>query len=492
MSAEETSVRRVGTTLKDKWVLEQLIGVGGMASVYVGRHKIGRVEAIKILHAEVASSPQMRARFEQEAAAVNAFKHPGVVEVRDIDTAEDGSPFLVMELLEGESLADRIRRDPPLELADVLRVASATLDVLQAAHERGIIHRDIKPDNLFLTRDGALKVLDFGIARVRAGGGRKPMTGVGVTLGTMAYMPPEQARGQEIDGRADVYAVGATMFRMLAKRVVHDAASEAERVMKVLGEHAPSLSSVVPTLAPDVALVVDRALAYDRADRYPDAKTMKADVDALARGEAPAHAKSAPPLPEKPPPSSFSFSMPVEADATSRDAPTSVPLARRPAPEAAPPPASSLPTKVGVAPEVAPTRIVDPPAKEPAPPPASSVPTKVSGPDGPSSPAPPQARTVQMPAAPRAQVQAPPPSPVRPAGTPILTPFGQLSAFVQDPKKRSQRTLLIGGIAAAVVLAMITAVVIAVFVVRGSSVDAPSDGPSPLAPTPPLTTKPAK
>ena len=121
---EQASAARIGTTLKGKWVLEQLLGVGGMASVYAGRHKIGRLEAIKILHSGVAASPQLRARFEQEAHAVNAFRHPGVVEVRDIDTDDDGSPFLVMELLEGESLAARIRRDPPLELSEVLRIAS--------------------------------------------------------------------------------------------------------------------------------------------------------------------------------------------------------------------------------------------------------------------------------------------------------------------------------------------------------------------------------
>jgi serine/threonine protein kinase len=317
VDVEQESAKRIGTTLGGKWVLEQLLGVGGMASVYAGRHKIGRLEAIKILHAGVAASPQLRARFEQEAQAVNSFRHPGVVEIRDIDTAEDGSPYLVMELLEGESLATRFRREPPLGVPDVLRIASETLDVLAAAHARSIIHRDIKPDNLFLTKAGAVKVLDFGIARVRNADAKAMTTKQGVALGTMAYMPPEQARGEEIDGRADVFAVGATMFRILAKRLVHDAASEAERVMKVLGEPAPSLASVVPSIPPDVALVVDRALAYDRNDRYPDAATMKADVDALIRGERPPFAgaraanRDAPTRLERAKPAPMPMPMPV-------------------------------------------------------------------------------------------------------------------------------------------------------------------------------------
>jgi eukaryotic-like serine/threonine-protein kinase len=327
VDVEEASARRVGTTLKGKWVLEQLIGVGGMASVYAGRHKIGRLEAIKILHAGVAASPQLRARFEQEAHAVNSFRHPGVVEVRDIDTADDGSPYLVMELLDGESLGARMRRDPPLALADVLRIASETLDVLAAAHARAIVHRDIKPDNLFITTSGAIKVLDFGIARVRSSDAKAMLTKQGVTLGTMAYMPPEQARGEEIDGRADLFAVGATMFRVLAKRLVHDAASEAERVMKVLGEPAPSLATVAPSVPADVVLVVDRALAYDRNHRYPDAATMKADVDALIRGQRP----------------------PFAGSPSNRDAPTRIERASPPQVQPAPIQPAVLPTRVSAA-----------------------------------------------------------------------------------------------------------------------------------------------
>src|SRR6185437_14628179 len=163
MFPEILAERRVGTTLRDKWTLERLLGVGGMAAVYVAAHKIGRREAIKILHPEVARSPELRARFEQEAHAVNRLKHPGAVEIHDIDVTEDGAPFLVMELLEGESLAARAKRPGGVEGGEMLRFVDELLDVLAAAHAQGIIHRDVKLDNLFVQRDGRLKVLDFGI-----------------------------------------------------------------------------------------------------------------------------------------------------------------------------------------------------------------------------------------------------------------------------------------------------------------------------------------
>src|SRR5579883_158392 len=291
MTEPEPSPLRIGATLRGKWTLERLLGEGGMASVYVGRHKIGRLDAIKILHPLVASTPQLRARFEQEAQVVNRFHHPGAVEIRDIDVTEDGAPFLVMELLEGETLSTLMRRGP-LQVAEVLDAADQVLDVLAAAHAQGIIHRDIKPDNLLRLRDGHIKVLDFGIARVREGLGEGMKTRTGTTLGTVAYMPPEQAKGIDIDGRADVYAVGATMFRLLAGRRVHEADTEAERFVKVVSDPAPPLASVAREVPAPVCAVVDRALAFDRERRYADAAAMQADVRAVARGQAPALAST--------------------------------------------------------------------------------------------------------------------------------------------------------------------------------------------------------
>jgi eukaryotic-like serine/threonine-protein kinase len=290
MDPQAQAQQRVGATLCNKWTLEKLIGVGGMAAVYVASHKIGRREAIKILHRDVAQTPDLRARFEQEAQVANRFRHPGAVEIRDFDVSEDGAPFLVMELLEGESLGDRARRLGGIELAELLRLADELLDVLAAAHGAGIIHRDIKLDNLFVLSDGRLKVLDFGIARVRDGLPLQMRTRLGATLGTTSYMSPEQIKGLEIDARADLFAVGATLFRIIAKRRIHEAQNETELLVKMASQPAPPLLAVASSTPRDVAQVVDRALMYLRERRYPDAATMQGDVRALRKGSPPPYA----------------------------------------------------------------------------------------------------------------------------------------------------------------------------------------------------------
>jgi eukaryotic-like serine/threonine-protein kinase len=332
MEPEVEAAQRVGTTLKNKWTLERLIGTGGMAAVYVANHKIGRREAIKILHAEVAKDPELRARFEQEAHAVNRFKHPGAVEVRDIDVAEDGAPFLVMELLEGQSLADLARQPGGVPLGDLLRMADELLDVLAAAHAQGIIHRDVKPDNLFVLHDGRLKVLDFGIARVRAGvTNATPRTRIGATLGTAPYMPPEQIRGAEIDGRADLFAVGATLFRLIARRRVQEAATETEMLVKMASVQAPPLLSVAPDAPRDVGLVVDRALMFERDQRYPDALTMQGDVRALRAGMPPPYATALADRNALPAPGEGALVLlPTASDRITRDGPTKDAQARAP------------------------------------------------------------------------------------------------------------------------------------------------------------------
>lgn len=290
MDDREHFEARVGSVLRGKWKLERLLGVGGMAAVYEATHKIGRREAIKILHPEVARSKELCQRFEREAHAVNQFKHPGAVEIRDIDTTEEGAPFLVMELLEGESLGERARRMNGIEQDEVLRVTDELLDVLVAAHAQGIVHRDIKLDNLFISNDGSLKVLDFGVARMRESS-RELLTRTGATIGTVAYMPPEQVKGMDVDARVDLFAVGATMFRLIARRRVHEARSESEMLVKMATEPAPPLAEVAPHVPAGVAMVVDRALAFERDRRYPDAATMQRDVRAVREGRAPLYAE---------------------------------------------------------------------------------------------------------------------------------------------------------------------------------------------------------
>jgi serine/threonine-protein kinase len=170
----------------------------------------------------------MRERFAREGYIANRVNHPGVVTVLDDDVAEDGSLILFMELLDGETVEARARRTQKrLEVDETMWVAHELLEVVAAAHDAGIIHRDLKPENLFLTRDGRLKVLDFGIARLRELSSRSGATSSQSSLGTPAFMPPEQARGrwEEVDARSDIWAVGATMFSLVAGRSVHEAAT---------------------------------------------------------------------------------------------------------------------------------------------------------------------------------------------------------------------------------------------------------------------------
>ncbi len=277
---------RVGQTLRRKWKLERLIGLGGMAAVYEATHKIGRKAAIKILHPEIAIDKQVRERFEQEALAVNSVGHPGVIEIQDVDETEEGSPFLVMELLEGETLADRVERSPDMPLDALLRIVDHVLDALTACHKKGVIHRDIKPENLFLLTNGKVKLLDFGIARVRAG----VRTAAGTMLGTVAFMPPEQLKGEAIDSRADLFAVGATMFTVLSGRRIHLAKNDSQLALFMLTKPAPALLSVASNLHKHVGMVVDRSLAYLPQRRYPDAQTMRGDVWALQKDQRPPYA----------------------------------------------------------------------------------------------------------------------------------------------------------------------------------------------------------
>ena len=192
MSAQDDQAR-VGTVLGGKWALERLLGSGGMASVYAAHHKIGRTAAVKVLHPEIAFDEQVRARFEREATAVNSIGHPGVVEILDLDVTSDGTHYLVMELLDGETVVDRCERRADVRLSWLLDMSDQLLDVLIACHGKGIIHRDIKPENFFLLRDGKLKVLDFGIARMRDGLRTQAGTSAGrwwaATTGAVATPP---------------------------------------------------------------------------------------------------------------------------------------------------------------------------------------------------------------------------------------------------------------------------------------------------------------
>ncbi len=291
---DEFIEQRVGQTLGGRWVLQSVLGVGGMAAVYAAVDATGQQAAVKVLHPEIGMRAELRDRFMREGTVANRIDHPGAVRVLEHGVIDDRSAFLVMERLQGESLGERVARDGMLPLPELLDVLDQVLDVLAVAHDAGIVHRDLKPDNLFMTDDGAVKVLDFGVARVLDGAPDDVRTRTGMAMGTLSYMAPEQALGKrsEIDGRVDIFALGATAFRILAKRRVHEANSDAGMLLAMASKAAPPLGSVVPNVPENIAAIVDLALAFHRDARYPDARTMQADVRAAMRGEKPPFASA--------------------------------------------------------------------------------------------------------------------------------------------------------------------------------------------------------
>ena len=280
----EAASRRVGTILNAKWRLDHLLGVGGTAAVYAATHRNGNRVAIKVLHTHFSLDEAIRGRLQQEGYVANLIEHPGAVRILDDDRTEDGSVFLVMELLAGEGLDARLKRKGwRLPRTEALGITYGLLDVLTVAHGKGVIHRDIKPDNVFVTREGVIKVLDFGIARILDLPQGMNRTRNGALFGTLGFMAPEQALGRthEVDGRTDLWAVGATLFTLLSGRLVHEAPTPNEQLVNAATRVAPPLASVFPDVDPAVAALVDRALAFHQVDRWQSAAEMQDAVRSI-------------------------------------------------------------------------------------------------------------------------------------------------------------------------------------------------------------------
>jgi serine/threonine protein kinase len=272
----------VGQTLRRKWRVDALIGVGGMANVYRATHRNGRKVAVKVLNRLYADNPEVCERFLREGYVANKIDHPGVVNILDDDTLEDGSVFLVMELLQGESLAERLEKWRQIVPVEALFIADQVLDALAAAHAEKVIHRDIKPGNVFLLKDGRVKVLDFGLARVLESQ-QQVMTRDGLVLGTLAYMSPEQAKAKrnQIDARSDLFSVGAMLFYALSGRFVHDEPNQMDRLMAAMRKPARSLATVTEGLPSGLVALIDKALAFAPDDRWQTAVQMRQAVQQL-------------------------------------------------------------------------------------------------------------------------------------------------------------------------------------------------------------------
>jgi serine/threonine-protein kinase len=277
---------RIGSWIRGKYHLDRLLGVGGMAVVYAATHRNGRTVAIKMLHPEMSLNKDTRTRFLREGHAANAVRHPGAVAVLDDDVADDGAAFLVMELLDGATVEEIWERhDCKLPLAAVLAVGVQLLEVLAAAHAHALVHRDIKPGNLFLTKAGEIKVLDFGIARLRdVTSTASSATKTGLMLGTPAFMAPEQAMASsaEVGPQSDLWSVGATLFSLASGQTVHQAENVQQLVVVAATRPARSFSTAKPNAPRAVVSIIDRALAFQRADRWPDALAMRDALVAAA------------------------------------------------------------------------------------------------------------------------------------------------------------------------------------------------------------------
>ncbi|WP_437589123.1 protein kinase domain-containing protein [Sorangium sp. So ce1000] len=291
----------IGKTFAGTWWIERVLGTGGMGSVLLGRAADGSQVALKVLHPELNAIAEVRKRFLREGFIGNtlggADAVPGVVRVLGSGETPEGLAYLTMEALQGETLFDRMARTGTMPAGEVLALADQVLETLAIAHARGVVHRDLKPENIHLGNDGRVRMLDFGIARVvdgLTGLPEKTATKTGMIMGTATYMAPEQATGliHDIDGRTDLFGLGATMFRLLAGRQVHGEVTEAMEVIAAATEAAPPLASVAPGISPAVAAVVDRSLAFIKFHRYPNAETMRADVRAVRAGALPPYAQA--------------------------------------------------------------------------------------------------------------------------------------------------------------------------------------------------------
>jgi serine/threonine-protein kinase len=290
MSHSAATDIRIGTILRETYELTSVLGKGGMGSVFLARHLRlpGKQVAVKVLlHSEDLSEEQY-ARFRREAEIASQLGHPNIIEVLDFHSLEDGTPYLVMEYLRGESLAQRLRKGR-LSMREAFGIARQMGSALQAAHRAGVVHRDLKPANVFLVPNDSegtvmerVKLLDFGISKLV--GSQTLQTQDDILMGTPRYMSPEQAMGRnkEIDARTDIFALGCIVYEMLCGDSPFAGATIAEVIYRVVHEQPESLATRVPDLPARAVSAVERALAKNPKDRYPDVATFIAELTGTA------------------------------------------------------------------------------------------------------------------------------------------------------------------------------------------------------------------
>src|SRR5919197_1758790 len=273
----------IGTLISDRFRLEEKIGAGGMSTVYRAFDPtLERWVAIKLMHRDISTDPDQLERFRRESRAGAQLNHPNLVTV--IDAGEDeGAPYIVFEYVEGETLKDRIRRNGLLPVAEAVAYAIEIGRGLTAAHARKLVHRDVKPQNVLIDPDGRAKVTDFGIARSLES---KGLTATGRVLGTTDYVSPEQAMGEDVDERSDVYSLGVVLYEMLTGEVPFQAETQVGVAMKHVNEPMPDVQTKRSEVSAAVASVVDRATTKDPRDRYGTVAEMVRDLEQTLEVEA--------------------------------------------------------------------------------------------------------------------------------------------------------------------------------------------------------------
>jgi eukaryotic-like serine/threonine-protein kinase len=289
----------VGETIGHYRILSTL-GKGGMGEVYLGEDKrLGRKVAIKLLPAGFTIDTERVRRFAQESRAASALNHPNIITIHEIgeaSTEQGATHYIVTEYVEGETLRQRMASAPEKKVSDAIEIALQIAAALSAAHETGIMHRDIKPENVMVRRDGIVKVLDFGLAKLAQGaqpgiGSQvstlvRNSTETGVVIGTPRYMSPEQARGEKLDARTDIFSLGVLLYEMIAGHAPFEGGTMNEVVAAILRDSPPALAGCAPDVPPTLERIVSRALNKDRDERYQTAKELLLDLKELTGNRA--------------------------------------------------------------------------------------------------------------------------------------------------------------------------------------------------------------